>query len=103
MILYVKGANFADSNIGQINTLAVRKHIAGGGATYEIPNYITRGESPTWDITLADGYEFGSYVIKVGGVDVTNDVVTINESVMAISLSNVSGNVDIDIQVEITA
>ena len=93
MILYVKGADFSSANIGTLGTFAVRKAI-GVGATYDIPNSVTKNASVTWTITLADGYTFGNYSLTMGATTITP---TVNGNVMTISISKVTGNININV------
>lgn len=93
MILYVKGADFSSANIGTLNTFAVRKSI-GIGATYDIPDSVTKNTSVTWTITLADGYTFGSYSVTMGTTTITPSV---SGNVMTITINSVTANIAINV------
>lgn len=93
MILYVKGADFSSANIGTLNNFAVRKSI-GMGASYNIPDSVTKNTSVTWTITLADGYTFGNYSVTMGTTTITPSV---SGNVMTITINSVTANITINI------
>ena len=92
MIITITGADFSKSNIGTLNSWTVSKSI-GAGANHSIPSFVTKGAQVSWTITLADGYTFGSYEIKMGGSTITP---TVSGNTMTISLT-VTGNVVIKV------
>ena len=93
MILTIKGADFSAANIGTLNTVSIRK-VIGRGVVHSIPNFVEKGSSVNWTITLNEDYEFGSYAITMGG-EVVNAVV--DGSVMTISIANVTGAISISV------
>ena len=92
MIITITGADFSKSNIGTLNSWTVSKSI-GAGANHSIPSFVTKGAQVSWTITLAAGYTFGSYEIKMGGSTITP---TVNGNTMTINLT-VTGNVVIKV------
>lgn len=93
MILTIKGADFSAANIGTLNTVSIRK-VIGRGVVHSIPNFVEKGSSVNWTITLNEDYEFGSYTITMGG-EVVNAVV--DGGVMTISIANVTGAISISV------
>lgn len=93
MILTIKGADFSAANIGTLNTVSIRK-VIGRGVVHSIPNFVEKGSSVNWTITLNEDYEFGSYAITMGGEVITP---VVNESVMTISIANVTGAISISV------
>ena len=93
MILTIKGADFSAANIGTLNTVSIRK-VIGRGVVHSIPNFVEKGSSVNWTITLNEDYEFGSYTITMGG-EIVNAVV--DGSVMTISIANVTGAISISV------
>ena len=93
MILTIKGADFSAANIGTLNTVSIRK-VIGRGVVHSIPNFVEKGSSVNWTITLNEDYEFGSYAITMGGEVITP---VVNESVMTIAIANVTGNIRITV------
>jgi hypothetical protein len=92
MIITITGADFSKSNIGTLNSWTVSKSI-GAGANHSIPSFVTKGAQVSWTITLADGYTFGSYEIKMGNSTITP---TVSGNTMTINLT-VTGNVVIKV------
>ena len=93
LILTIKGADFSAANIGTLNTVSIRK-VIGRGVVHSIPNFVEKGSSVNWTITLNEDYEFGSYTITMGG-EIVNAVV--DGSVMTISIANVTGAISISV------
>ena len=93
LILTIKGADFSAANIGTLNTVSIRK-VIGRGVVHSIPNFVEKGSSVNWTITLNEDYEFGSYTITMGG-EVVNAVV--DGGVMTISIANVTGAISISV------
>ena len=93
MIITIKGADFSAANIGTLNTVSIRK-IIGRGVVHSIPNFVEKGSSVNWTLALGENYEFGSYMITMGG-EVVNAVV--DGSVMTISIANVTGAISISV------
>jgi hypothetical protein len=91
MIITIKGADFSSANIGTLSTYIISKSI-GSGASFDIPNFVDKNSSVNWTITLDEGYTFGTYLVTMGGVEVTPTVV---DNVMTISIAEVTGNVRI--------
>lgn len=93
MILTIKGADFSAANIGTLNTVSIRKSI-GSGVTHSIPNFIEKGASVTWTLTLLEDYEFGTYSVTMGDTTITP---TIADGVMTISIANVTAAISISV------
>lgn len=93
MILTIKGADFSAANIGTLNTVSIRK-VIGRGITHSIPNFVEKGSSANWTLTLGENYEFGSYVITMGGEIVAP---TVNGTVMTITIPNVTAAISISV------
>ena len=95
MILYIKGADFSSANIGTLNSYMVRKSI-GQGATHRIPDSVIKNSVVNWEITLNEGYTFGSYTITMGSTTIT-PTVNGNGNVMTISIPKVTGNINVSV------
>ena len=93
MIITIKGADFSSANIGTLSTYIISKSI-GSGATFEIPSFVDKNSSVNWVITLNEGYTFGTYSVTMGGEVITP---VVNESVMTISIANVTGAISISV------
>ena len=95
MIITLKGANFADSNIGTLSTWTISR-IIGSGATYSGVTYVDKGAAFNATVTIAEGYELGSagVTVTMGGV---GQAYTINGNVITISIASVTGNVVIKV------
>lgn len=93
MILTIKGADFSAANIGTLNTVSIKK-VIGRGVTHSIPNFVEKGSSVNWTLTLGENYEFGSYMITMGS-EVINAVV--DGSVMTISIASVTAAISISV------
>ena len=93
MILTIKGADFSAANIGTLNTVSIRK-VIGRGLTHSIPNFVEKGSSVNWTLTLGENYEFGSYTVTMGSETITP---TVDGSVMTISIANVTGAISISV------
>ena len=94
MILYIKGADFSSSNIGQLNTVIVNKQI-GDGLEHAIPNYVNKNSAVDWVLTLQENYTIDSCVITMNGEVLTP---TISGNQIIISITNVTGPISIVIQ-----
>lgn len=97
MILYVKNANFAGNNIGQLDTLFVYKKI-GGGTVHDIPNTVTSGQAYSWTIEVVDGYVFdeSNISITMGGEDVEYTT-SEDKKKLTIEIGEVNGGVTIEV------
>lgn len=93
MIITIKGADFSTSGLGLINTVAITK-IFGYGIEHNIPNYVVRDATVEWQLTLNNEYEFGSYLIKMGGAIITPTIV---DNVMTISIPRVTESISINV------
>lgn len=99
MILYVKNANFAGNNIGQLDTLFVYKKI-GGGTVHDIPNTVTSGVNYEWIIEVVDGYAFDEEGISITmGSDDNNIPYEIIEDgkKLRINTGEVNGGITIEV------
>ena len=61
---------------------------------HSIPNFVEKGSSVNWTITLNEDYEFDSYMITMGSEVITP---VVNESVMTISIASVTAAISISI------
>lgn len=97
MIITLKGANFADSNIGTLSTWRISK-VLGTGATYDGVTLIARGAALNARVVLEENYEVGSagVTVTMGGEAVTSGI-TIEGNVITISIESVTGNVVITV------
>ena len=97
MIIYLKGASFADSNIGTLSTWTIQR-VLGDGATYSGVSYVDKDAALNATVTIADGYELGSagVTVTMGGNSVTSGV-TVDGQTITISIGSVTGNVVIKV------
>lgn len=97
MIITLKGANFANSNIGTLSTWRISTTI-GEGATYSGPTSVNRdpAEELIASITIADGYELGAagVTVTMGGVGQTFTQVG---NTITVYIVAVTGNVEIKV------
>ena len=95
MIITLKGANFANSNIGTLSTWTISR-VLGDGATYEGVTYVDKNAAFNATVTIAEGYEVGAagVTVTMGGV---GQVYTIDGNVITISIASVTGNVVIKV------
>jgi hypothetical protein len=97
MILYIKGADFSAANIGTLNAYSVRTNI-GTGASYDIPNSIIKGATGlVWEVSLENEYEFYSYSVTMGGVDITESTVSVSGNVLTITMPAITGNIVVSV------
>lgn len=94
MIITISGANFSLSNIGTLSTWTVSKSI-GAGAEHNIPSYVDKNSAFNYEITLKDGYTFGTYSVTMGGQKITP---TVTETSMTINIPSVTGAVRIEVK-----
>ena len=101
MIITLKGANFANSNIGTLSTWTISR-VLGDGATYEGVTYVDKNAAFNATVTIADGYEIGAagVTVTMGGVG-QNGVVTVNGNVITIAIASVTGNVVIKVPTKV--
>ena len=93
MIITIKGADFSSANIGTLSTVTIRKTI-GRGISHNIPNFIEKGSSVEWTLTLSENYELGAYSVTMGEEIITP---VVNEGVMTISIANVTATISISV------
>lgn len=93
MILTIKGADFSAANIGTLNTVSIRK-VIGRGVVHSIPNFVEKGSSVNWTLTLGENYEFGSYTVTMGTETI---IPTVDGSVMTISIASVTAAISISV------
>ena len=93
MIITLVKADFSANNIGTLDAWMINRSL-GTGASYEGPNSIAKGEPLNTSVILEDGYEVASsgVVVTMGG-NVVENAVTINESIITISIAHVTGNI----------
>ena len=94
MIITISGADFSLSNIGTLSTWTVSKSI-GAGAEHNIPSYVDKNSAFNYEITLKDGYTFGTYSVKMGGQIITP---TVTETSMTINIPSVTGAIRIEVK-----
>lgn len=97
MIITLKGANFASSNIGTLSTWTISR-VLGSGATYNGVTHVDKNATFSATVTIATGYELGSagVTVTMGGTAVTSGVTT-SGNVITISIGSVTGNVVIKV------
>lgn len=66
MIIYLKSANFASSNIGTLDSWRVSYNLSGGISKLNCPGSVKKGSTLTATLTLADGAEFTSASVSSG-------------------------------------
>lgn len=99
MIITLKGANFANSNIGTLDSYSIR-FIGSGVTNSNTSVYRESNTGYTTTITLGTGYELnGSITVTMGGTDITSTAV----SGYTITISKVTGNVVITVPTKNTA
>lgn len=94
MIITISGADFSLSNIGTLSTWTVSKSI-GAGAEHNIPSYVDKNSAFNYEITLKDGYTFGTYSVTMGGQIITP---TVTETSMTINIPSVTGAIRIEVK-----
>jgi hypothetical protein len=100
MIITLKGANFANSNIGTLDSYSIR--FVGSGVTNSNTSVDRESNTGyTTTITLGTGYELnGSITVTMGGTDITSTAV----SGLTITIpTKVTGNVVITVPTKNTA
>ena len=96
MILYVKNANFADANIGQIEDRSFPVTVnVGDGAEYTGSNKAKEGEEFICTIELKQGYTFGTIKVMMAGQTVEH-IKAGNK--VTVSIPNVTGYIDINVE-----
>jgi hypothetical protein len=105
MIITLKGANFSASNINEyLDSYSISWKNVGKGTTYEKVTSVKKEAAFNTTITIAEGYELnGDVVVTMGGTDITDTVVTVEDSVITISIAKVTGNVVIKVPTVNTA
>lgn len=93
MIITIKGADFSSANIGTLNTVSIKKVISKG-VSHEIPNFVTKGSSVTWTLTLEEDYKFDTYSVTMGSTTITP---VVNDNIMTITIPQVINGVTITI------
>lgn len=93
MIITLKGANFASSNIGTLSTWTISRNL-GTGATYSGATTVNKGAALNATVTIADGYELGSagVTVTMGGAT-KSGAATVNGNTITIFIASVTGNV----------
>lgn len=94
MIITIKGADFKDNNIGTLSSYTISRNL-GSGATYNGPKFVEKNAALSATITLANGYEFGTVSMTMGGSVISAH--TISENVLTIAVGTVTGNVIINV------
>lgn len=94
MIITLKGANFALSNIGTLSSWRISRSL-GAGATYDGVYSVDKGASFTATVSVAEGYEIVSdgVTVTMGGQLIS--AATINGNLITIYIAAVTGNVTI--------
>ena len=94
MIITIKGADFKDNNIGTLSSYTISRNL-GSGATYNGPKFVEKNAALSATITLANGYEFGTISMTMGGSVISAH--TISENVLTVAIGTVTGNVVINV------
>lgn len=93
MIITLKGANFASSNIGTLDSWLISKSLTG----VTIDNTATsvkKGEAYKAVITLKENYTFPDTItVTMGGTDITSTYVTKTATTITINVPSVTGNI----------
>ena len=93
MIITLKGANFASSNIGTLDSWLISKSLTG----VTIDNTATsvkKGEAYKAVITLKENYTFPDAItVTMGGTDITSTYVTKTATTITINVPSVTGNI----------
>lgn len=93
MIITLKGANFASSNIGTLDSWLISKSLTG----VTIDNTATsvkKGEAYKAVITLKENYTFPDTItVTMGGTDITSTYVTKTATTITINIPSVTGNI----------
>ena len=97
MIITLKGANFASSNIGTLSTWTISR-VLGSGATYNGVTHVDKNATLNATVTIATGYELGSagVTVTMGGNPVTSGI-TVSGNTITIKITSVTGNVVIKV------
>lgn len=97
MIITLKGANFASSNIGTLDSWLISKSLTG----VTIDNAATsvkKGEAYKAVITLKENYTFPDTItVTMAGTDITSTYVTKTATNITINIPSVTGNIVIKI------
>lgn len=98
MIITLKNADFSKNNVGTLNTWGITK-ILRGVSTADTTTRVNKDGSYTASFTVDSGYVYSSASVTMGGVDITNSVLSWNSSysVATLNISKVTGNVYINI------
>ena len=96
MIIILKGADFSASNIGTLSSWRITRSL-GAGATYEGVTSVDKGASFIATVTIAEGYELGAagVTVTMGGAVIS--AATVNENIITINITEVTGNVVIKV------
>ena len=93
MIITLKGANFASSNIGTLDSWLISKSLTG----VTIDNTATsvkKGEAYKAVITLKENYTFPDTItVTMAGTDITSTYVTKTATTITINIPSVTGNI----------
>lgn len=93
MIITLKGANFASSNIGTLDSWLISKSLTG----VTIDNTATsvkKGGAYKAVITLKENYTFPDTItVTMGGTDITSTYVTKTATTITINVPSVTGNI----------
>lgn len=99
MIITLKGASFADSNIGTLSTWTISR-VLGDGATYNGVTYVDKDAALNATVTIDEGYEIGSagVTVTMGGETHSDAATTSSDGkTITISIASVTGNVVIKV------
>lgn len=102
MIITLKGADFSNSNIGNLYHWSINYTI-GRGVTHNGTTTVLKGEEFTATFTLAEGYELAGSVTVIMGNTILTNAITIVENVIAIDIPSVTGTVYINIPTQTSA
>ena len=98
MIITLKDANFSENKVGTLDTWGITK-ILRGVSTADITTRINKNGRYEASFTVDSGYIYSSASVTMGGVDVTNSVLSWNSNYSKVDLviPEVTGNVYINI------
>lgn len=97
MIIYLKNANFASSNIGTLDSWRVSYSLSGGISQVdgECPGSVKKGSMLTAKFTLADGAEFTSASVSSGTAGALTH--SVSEGIVTITVPNVQSAITVSV------
>ncbi len=103
MIITLKGANFSNSNIGNLYRWNILYSL-GRGVSHSGDTSVLKGNAFTVDLTIAEGFELTSEGVSVtmDGVLLSN-AVTVTENIINVEITSVTGHVVINVPTVISA